>query len=502
MTVVLLIVGLCAGVIIGYLFLSLKSGEESQSLQSALDAASLDLESTRHRHDDEIKRITAENDAKLDSVGALHTQGVSALGERHKVEVAALDERHKVEIAALEKQIASQAQDFEARKKLIETNRKQMSEEMVTVSNNVLEKTSQKLAESIEVRQKAEAERARTELDKRTVAIKNAVKPVGEKLDEVNKKVESLEKERSKAQGQLGEQIQNLRQGVSELAGRAEGLTAALRKPSGRGSWGEVQLHNVIELSGMLEYCDFVSQVVVDGQEGKLRPDVVVNMPGGHQIIVDAKAPMDAFLEAQDAQSDNERDRQLERHARQVKEHINQLRAKNYQDQFDTSPELVVMFIPSEGIYHAALAADPRLLEHGIREKVLVATPTTLIGLLRAIGYGWGQERIAESAQEIASIGKELHRRIITFSTPLASVGRSLSSAVNNYNKAIASYDSRVVPQLRKIEDVGAKSNKELESISPVEDSTRIITSTPNPETDTRDDTQLAPGESNEHGLT
>lgn len=467
MSVLLLLIGLVAGGAIGFLLGKQNSSANPAASDQDLEALKVEIAGLKSAQEAELERLGSEASLKAASVEQLHLQ-----------EVESLKERHAVETAGLREQMDSQAKEFEERKKLMEATRKQLSEEMESISNTVLGKTAKQLEETLEDRRKQEAQKASTELEKRTVEIKNAVRPVGEKLDEVNRKVESLEKERSKAQGQLGEQIQSLRKGVDELAGRAEGLTAALKKPSGRGSWGEVQLRNVIELSGMLEYCDFVSQVVVKDGEGKLIPDVVVNMPGGNQVIVDAKAPMDAFLAAQDAATDDERDRELNRHARQVKDHINKLRAKNYQDQFDTSPELVVMFIPSEGIYHAALAADPRLLEHGIREKVLVATPTTLIGLLRAIGYGWGQERIAESAQEIASIGKELHRRIVTFSAPLASVGKSLTSAVNNYNKAVASYDSRVVPQVRKIEDAGAKSSKDLSELSPVEASTRTITST------------------------
>ena len=259
-----------------------------------------------------------------------------------------------------------------------------------------------------------------------------------EKLSEVQQKVESLEKDRVRAQSELGEQLKQLREGVGSLANEAGGLSAALRKPMGRGSWGEVQLRNVVELAGMIEHCDFETQVTVEGDEGRLRPDVTVNMPGGQIVVIDAKAPMEAFLEAQEAVNEDVRAELLAQHAHQVRNHINILRNKKYQDQFDQSPELVVMFVPSEGIYHAALAEDSGLLEYGLKEKVLIATPTTLIGLLRAIYYGWGQDRIARSAQEIADTGRELHKRILTFAEPLNKVGKSLGQATDSYNQAIS----------------------------------------------------------------
>lgn len=365
--------------------------------------------------------------------------------------------------------LRTQAENHERQIELMKADRKQLSEEMSTISGEVLSRTSKQLSAEFTERQKLEREQAKNELDRRTIEIKTAVNPVTEKLAEVQLKVESLEKERVKAQGELGEQLKVLKEGVGSLAKEAGGLTAALRKPMGRGSWGEVQLRNVIELAGMVEHCDFKTQHTVEGDSGRLRPDVIVNMPGGQTVVVDAKAPMEAFLEAQEETDEGKRQELLAHHARQVRSHINVLRTKDYQSQFETSPELVVMFVPSEGLYHAALAEDSLLLEHGLKEKVLIATPTTLIGLLRAINYGWGQDTIARSAQEIATAGKELHKRILTFAEPLHKVGKSLNTAADNYNKAVRSYESRIVPQLRRLEESGARSSKEIE-ISPTVD--------------------------------
>lgn len=387
-------------------------------------------------------------------------------------------ERQAAEIEGLQERLAQQRADFEERAKLLEASRKQLSDEMKSISSEVMKEAARQLEESLEQKRKLDEERARHELERRSAEIRNTVTPVKETLGEVKNKVEQLEQQRIRAQGELAQQIKTLREGVDLVAESAGGLTAALRKPTGRGSWGELQLRNVIELAGMVEHCDFQTQVSIETEDGRLRPDVVVNMPGGKNVVIDAKAPMEAFLEAQEAGDDAEREEHLRRHATQVKRHIDALRAKSYQQQFETSPELVVMFIPSEGIYHAALSADPLLLEHGLKERVLIATPTTLIGLLRAINYGWGQQRIAESAQEIAALGRELHKRLVTFSRPLSQLGRSLNAAINRYNEAIASYDARVVPHLRKIEEAGAGSGRDLPELTQIETAARAITVT------------------------
>lgn len=411
-------------------------------------------------------------------VGRLRAQELASAAQVSQAQLEAERERHQSEVAGLQERLEEQRKESEERMQLIAANRQQLTAEMRVISGDAMKAATKLLEENLEQRRKLEREQAKNELDRRSAEIKNAVNPVKETLTEVKTKVEQLERQRIKAQSELGQQLDTLRQGVDLLADSAGGLSAALRKPSGRGSWGELQLRNVIELAGMIEHCDFETQVTVQSEDGLLRPDVIVNMPGGKTVVVDAKVPMEAFLEAQEATDEDVREEHLRKHATQVRRHVDALRAKSYQQQFETSPELVVMFIPSEGIYHAALSADPRLLEHGLQERVLIATPTTLIGLLRAINYGWGQQRIAESAQEIASLGRELHKRLATFSGHLGQVGKSLNTAVDRYNKAIASYDTRVVPHLRKIEDAGAGSGRELPEMNQVEKTPRAITNT------------------------
>jgi DNA recombination protein RmuC len=227
----------------------------------------------------------------------------------------------------------------------------------------------------------------------------------------------------------------------------------------------------------MVSHCDFVEQSTIQTGEGVLRPDMLVKLPGGKLIVVDSKVPLDAYLASLECEPEDEREAHVARHARQTRDHITKLASKGYQRQFDSTPEFVVMFVPSDGIYHAALAHDPGLIEYGVAQQVLLATPTTLIGLLRAVHYGWRQEQIAESAREIAASARELHTRLARFVGPFAKAGRQLGSAVAAYNEAVGSFDSRVMPQVRKIEQAGASSERELGPPEALEITARAITS-------------------------
>ena len=254
---------------------------------------------------------------------------------------------------------------------------------------------------------------------------------------------------------------------VTRLRGETGTLVSALKRPQVRGAWGEMQLRNCVAAANMTEHVDFVSQVTVTGSDGgRLRPDMVVHLPAERDVIVDAKVPMDAYLRALEATGEAEQQELLQQHGRQARRHIDALASKAYHAQFEASPEFVVLFIPNEGVYHAALEADPSLLEHGAAKGVLIATPASLIALLHATHYGWRQEKIAESAREIAAAGRELHKRIATFLEPYAKLGRQLNSAVNAYNQGAGSLDARVLPQLRRLEQAGASSEKPLPPIS------------------------------------
>ena len=349
-------------------------------------------------------------------------------------------------------------------------------EQLATLTSEVLTRTGDSLAQRISDARRADEERAAGEMARRTEEIKGVVGPVTERLVRMEGEIGRLERERVKAQGELAQMVRQLGEGVGTLRDEAANLATALRRPATRGAWGELQLRNVVEMAGMVEHCDFFEQHTIAGEDGGLRPDMLVRLPGGKVVVVDSKVPLDGYLSAIEASDEGERELHALRHARQTREHITKLASKGYQRQLELSPEFVVMFIPSDGIYQAALAEDPALIEYGVSEQVLLATPTTLIGLLWAVHYGWRQELIAQSAREIADCGRELHRRLGRFAEPLSKLGRQLDSAVGAYNDAVGSFDHRVIPQVRRIEQAGAGSGRDVQAPAPIDAGARTIT--------------------------
>jgi DNA recombination protein RmuC len=323
-------------------------------------------------------------------------------------------------------------------------------DELKSISVDVLAQTGDSLAQRLAEQRVAEQERTSGEMARRAEEFKGLVRPMQVKLGRMEDEIARLERERRQAHGELSQMVRTLGDGVGTLRQATGNLASALRRPSTRGSWGEIQLRNAVEMAGMVAHCDFLEQSTIRDDEGALRPDMLVRLPGGKVIVVDSKVPLDAYLSALEADDEDERERHVARHARQTREHISKLAAKGYHARLEESPEFVVMFVPSDGIYHAALAADPALIEFGVQQQILIATPTTLIGLLWATHYGWREERIAESAREIAASARELHRRLGRFVEPLAKVGRQLDSATAAYNEAVGSFDARVVPQVRE----------------------------------------------------
>jgi DNA recombination protein RmuC len=362
---------------------------------------------------------------------------------------------------------------------LLRPNRERMRDELKAISLDVLRQTGDSLAQRVAEARRAEEERAAGEMSRRAEEIKGLVGPVQEKLGRMASEIGRLERERRQAQGELAQMLRQLGDGVGTLRQETGNLVSALKRPSTRGSWGEIQLRNVVEMAGMVSHCDFLEQSTIQTGEGALRPDMLVRLPGGKVVVVDSKVPLDAYLSALEASDEEGRDLHTARHARQTRDHIAKLASKGYQRQFDSTPEFVVMFVPSDGIYQAALAQDPALIEYGVQQQVLMATPTTLIGLLWAVHYGWRQELIAESAREIAESARELHRRLGRFVEPLAKVGRQLDSATSAYNEAVGSFDHRVIPQVRRIEQAGAASDRDVLAPAPVEITARTITGLP-----------------------
>jgi DNA recombination protein RmuC len=362
---------------------------------------------------------------------------------------------------------------------LLRPNRERLRDELKAISLDVLRQTGDSLAQRVAEARRAEEERAAGEMSRRAEEIKGLVGPVQEKLGRMESEIGRLERERRQAQGELAQMVRQLGDGVGTLRQETGNLVSALKRPSTRGSWGEIQLRNVVEMAGMVSHCDFVEQSTIQTADGPLRPDMLVRLPGGKLVVVDSKVPLDAYLSALEASAEDERELHTARHARQTREHIAKLASKGYQRQFDSTPEFVVMFVPSDGIYQAALAQDPALIEYGVSQQVLMATPTTLIGLLWAVHYGWRQELIAQSAREIAESAGELHRRLGRFVEPLAKVGRQLDSATAAYNEAVGSFDHRVIPQVRRIEQAGVRSDREVLAPAAIELSARAVGSQP-----------------------
>src|SRR5882762_10027466 len=316
---------------------------------------------------------------------------------------------------------------------------------------------------------------ARGDLDARQKAVADIVAPVRDSLNKVDAQIQQMEVARGDAYGELRAQVQSLITTQKELQSETGNLVRALRTPNVRGRWGEIQLRRVVEIAGMLSYCDFTEQETVTTETGRLRPDLVVKLPGGKHVVVDAKTPLQAFLDAFETTDEDARRACLANHARQVRDHMKTLAGKNYWEQFESTPEFVVMFLPGETFFSAALEQDPSLIEHGVLNRVIPASPTTLIALLKAVNYGWNQEKLARNAQQISDLGKELHERLRKLAGHITAVGANLDRAVEAYNKAVGSLESRVLVSARKFAELGAVVAEDIPELEPIETTARAL---------------------------
>lgn len=319
-------------------------------------------------------------------------------------------------------------------------------------------------------------DRARDDFAQKKEEIGELVKPLHESLQKVDVHIRQLEKERVAAYSSLAEQVKSMATGQARLQGETANLVRALRTPVARGRWGEMQLRRVVEMAGMVRYCDFVEQHSVDGSEGTLRPDMIVRLPNGQNIVVDSKASLQAYLEAHESEDDDYRLEKLKSHARQMRNHLSLLSTKNYWQQFQNSPEFVVMFVPGENFFSAALAQDPELIEFGVAQKVILATPTTLIALLRAVSYGWRQEQITEHAEKIGELGKNLFSRLWVLAEHFEELRKNLDRTVQSYNKAAGSFENRVMVSARKFQEIDPSLDKVLPALKTIDTTTRVIT--------------------------
>jgi DNA recombination protein RmuC len=386
------------------------------------------------------------------------------LGDRRNARLAA-------ELEACERNVAEQRQ-------LLADAESRLRDTFSALSADALQKNNDAFLQLANEKFASLSAEAAGSLEQRKAQIEGLLKPMQEILKTYQSRLGDIEKSRVESYSMLREQLGTLAETQRTLNVQTGQLVTALRRPQTRGQWGEITLRRLVELAGMSGHCDFVEQESVDSEDGRQRPDMIVNLPGERTIVIDCKAALDAFLDAAAAPDEDNRKVCLQRHCQQVRSRARELSAKSYWQQFKQSPEYVVMFLPGEAFLYAAVEHDGSLIEDCLKSRVIVATPTTLIALLKAIEFGWRQESIAENAEEIRKHGKDLYDRIVTLAVHFEKLGASIDTAVTNYNAAIGSLESRVLVTARKIGELGARSDRELPDLEPLDKHARELSPT------------------------
>jgi DNA recombination protein RmuC len=350
-----------------------------------------------------------------------------------------------------------------------------LEQTFVALSNRALQENNAAFLQLAQETLKQFHVQAKGDLELKEKAVENLIKPVREALEKTEQQIRLMEHERKEAYGSLSKHLETMVQTQQLLQGETRNLVQALRRPEVRGQWGEMTLKRLAELAGMVEHCDFYEQENTSTDEGRMRPDMIVRMPDGREIVVDVKTPLDAYLSAVEATDDESRRKHLEHHARKVRERVRELSSKAYWTQFKNAPDFVILFIPGDQFLGAALDMDRTLLEDALKQKVILTTPTSFVALLRAVAYGWRQESLAANAEHIRDVGEDLYNRLATFSEHLMKLGRSLSGAVTDYNKTVGSFESKLLPGARKFSEMGVGGDKSLEEPERIEKSVRDV---------------------------
>jgi DNA recombination protein RmuC len=351
------------------------------------------------------------------------------------------------------------------------------------LAGETLSRNSEQFLQLAEQNLGRQQEKARADLTEREKAVATLVKPIEEALERTRQQIADIEKNRQESFGSIRTQLARMSTDQQQLQQETRNLVSALRRPQVRGQWGELTLRRVAELAGMVEYCDFDEQETVTGEDSRSRPDMIIRLPDRGTIVVDVKTPLDAYLDAVEAKDEDARRTALQRHARHVMDRVRELSAKAYWAQFPTSPEFVILFIPGDQVLGAALDENPKLMEDALRNKVILATPTSLIALLKAIAYGWREVSLAENAEHVRRLAEELYERLLPFSDHLAKLGRALEGSVRAFNDAVGSMERKILPSARRMAELGIRTKARLPELQPVEHAVRTL-STPSPSPD------------------
>ena len=423
----------------------------------------------------EVSQEKAAALSKLEQITSL--KNTLTTREQELSDLRATTSGLREQIAALETTLDKEKSSFDEKISLLRELRVSLTETYRSLSAGALKENNQVFIDLAKSTFSKYLDAAKIDLETRGKAVKESILPLHEALNRYNEHIQAMERSREKAYGSLSTQVQSLIQTQDILQKETGKLVNALRVPHIRGRWGEITLRRVAELSGMQHHCDFFEQTSTRSEEGLLRPDMLVQLPGHRQIIVDAKVPLVAYIDAIEAASEEKRDEHLATHARHVKTHINQLSQKAYWTQFKPTPEFVVLFIPGENFFSAALSKNPDLIEMGVRKNVILATPTTLISLLKTVSFGWQQEKLTENACKISELGAELYERLSTMVQHINDLGRDMERSTHTYNKLVGSLERRVLSSARKFKDLGItqKDQNRILAVAPIDSTSRTL---------------------------